>query len=152
MRYTPEEVKKEIGRRIRELRIAKGMSQEELAKAVGYKSTNSRSTINKVEKGQNDISQSRIRIYASVLGVSPTYLMGMDDAFEQFDESLETETIQVEVKVYDAVQQAFGKDGFTILQLFNSLNDVGKAKAIENLEDLLSIPKYKKEGLDDEEG
>ena len=49
--------KEEIGRRIRELRIKKGMSQEQLAKAVGYTSDNSRSTINKVEQGQNNIGQ-----------------------------------------------------------------------------------------------
>ena len=61
-----------IFERIRYLRRQKGMSQEELAKLVGYEG---RSAISKVESGERDISQSMIAKYASALGVSPTYLL-----------------------------------------------------------------------------
>lgn len=63
--------------RIRELRVERGMSQLELAQAVGYKG---RSAICKVEKGERDISQSMIVKYAAVFGVSPAYLLyGVED-------------------------------------------------------------------------
>ena len=42
----------EIYKRIRARREGLGISQEELAKRMGYKS---RSSINKIEKGENDI-------------------------------------------------------------------------------------------------
>ncbi len=58
--------------RIRQLRISLGMSQEELAKKVGYAE---RAAISKVEKGYRDISCSMIEKYAAALNVSPTYLL-----------------------------------------------------------------------------
>ncbi len=61
-----------IYERIKQLRIEKGMSQLDLAHAVGYQG---RSAISKVENGERDISQSMIEKYASALGVSPAFLM-----------------------------------------------------------------------------
>ena len=61
-----------IYERIKQLRITHGMSQETLAKKIGYVG---RSAISKVENGERDISQSMIEKYASALGVSPAFLM-----------------------------------------------------------------------------
>ena len=58
---------------IREFRKANRMSQEELAKKVGY---SDRSTIARIEKGEIDLPQSKIALFASALGVSPSILMG----------------------------------------------------------------------------
>lgn len=66
-----------IYERIKELRLARGMSQFELAQKVGYEG---RSAISKVENGGRDISQSMIQKYADALGVTPTYLLYGDDA------------------------------------------------------------------------
>ena len=65
-----------IYERIKELRQAKGMSQYDLAKKVGYEG---RSAISKVENGSRDISQSMIIKYAEALGVSPGYLIYGDE-------------------------------------------------------------------------
>ena len=73
-----------IGGRIKALRKARGYSQEELSRLCGY---NSRSTINKIEMGINDIPQSKLQKIADVLHVSPTYLLGSDD------ESIDTSKI-----------------------------------------------------------
>lgn len=50
----------ELYKRIRKRREELGMSQEELAKKMGYKS---RSSINKIEMGENDIPQSKIATF-----------------------------------------------------------------------------------------
>lgn len=63
----------EIFRRIKSRREELGMSQEELAQKVGYKS---RSSIQKIEKGENDISQSKVKALAEALNTTPEYLMG----------------------------------------------------------------------------
>ena len=47
----------------------------EAAKKLGYKS---RSTIAKIEKGENDITQSKIAAFADALQTTPSYLMGWD--------------------------------------------------------------------------
>lgn len=62
--------------RIRSRREELGMSQDELAKKIGYKS---RSSINKIEIGENDIPQSKIKAFAEALQTTPAYLMGWED-------------------------------------------------------------------------
>jgi transcriptional regulator with XRE-family HTH domain len=62
--------------RIRELRIEEGMTQDDLAHAMGYKD---RSMITKIESGKVDISQKKVDAFAKVLNTSPAYLMGWTD-------------------------------------------------------------------------
>lgn len=66
-----------IGQKIKERRIALGMTQEDLAFKMGYKS---KSTINKIELGINDIPQSKIMQFASVLHTTVAYLMDWEEA------------------------------------------------------------------------
>lgn len=70
--------------RIRIRREQLGMSQQELAKRLGYKS---RSAINKIESGSRDISQSKISAFASALNTTPSYLMGWDEDDQTIDDS-----------------------------------------------------------------
>lgn len=65
-----------LGQRIKERRELLKMTQDELAKKLGYKS---RSSINKLELGLNDVSQSKIVAIADALHTTPSYLMGWDD-------------------------------------------------------------------------
>ena len=62
--------------KIRQLREEQGLSQQDLADKMGYKS---RSAINKIELGLRDISQSKVIAFAEALGVSPAYLFGWSD-------------------------------------------------------------------------
>ena len=62
-----------VGNNILLLRKQLGWSQEELAKKMGYKT---KSSINKIELGKNDIPQSKIIKFANVMGTTPAYLMG----------------------------------------------------------------------------
>ena len=68
-----------IYEKIRERRKEMGLSQDELARRMGYKS---RSTINKIESGQVDLSRNKIDKFSKVLNVSPSYLMGWTDEDE----------------------------------------------------------------------
>ena len=63
------------GEKIRKRRIELNMTMEELGNAIGVQ----RSAINKYEKGQIDISSSRLSAIAEALGVSPIDLMEGDD-------------------------------------------------------------------------
>ena len=69
-----------VGNRILIMRKQLGWTQEELAKRMGYKS---KSTINKIEMGINDIPQSKIVMFAEVLGTTPAYLMGWNDEIKE---------------------------------------------------------------------
>lgn len=65
-----------VGDNILRMRKQLGLTQEELATRMGYKS---KSTINKIELGINDIPQSKIVQFAEVLGTTPAVLMGWDE-------------------------------------------------------------------------
>lgn len=71
----------DIGKRIKYRRLELGWTQEELASRMGYKT---KSTINKIECGKNDVTQSNIVKFANVLKVSVAYLMGWEEEKEKF--------------------------------------------------------------------
>ena len=62
-----------IGKNIMEARKRAGLTQEELAARVGYKT---KSAINKIELGVRDLPQKKIVQFAEALGTSPAALMG----------------------------------------------------------------------------
>ena len=66
-----------IGKRIKKERERLGLSQAELGRLVGY---SSRSTINKIEKGERDIPRDKVAKFAQVLDVNPAYLAGFTAA------------------------------------------------------------------------
>ena len=65
-----------IGDKIKERRLQLKWSQEDLAQRMGYKS---RSTIAKIESGENDITQSKIKEIAKVLQTTVSFLMNWDE-------------------------------------------------------------------------
>ena len=65
----------EIGKNIMFRRKELGLTQSELATKMGYKS---KSTINKIENGTNDIPQSKIVKFAEALETTPAALMGWE--------------------------------------------------------------------------
>lgn len=64
-----------VGQNIATARKRAGMTQEELARRVGYKT---KSAINKIEMGIRDLPQKKIAAFAEALGVTPGHLMGWD--------------------------------------------------------------------------
>ncbi len=65
----------EIGKKIKDLRKSQKMSQDELAKKIGYLS---RSSINKIENAERKLPADKIDLVAEIFKVSPSYLMGWD--------------------------------------------------------------------------
>lgn len=65
-----------LAERIKEARIARGLSQEQLALMAGY---TSRASVSKIEKGHVDVPRSKVEALASALRVSPAWLLGLDN-------------------------------------------------------------------------
>ncbi|MBO7709345.1 MAG: helix-turn-helix transcriptional regulator [Lachnospiraceae bacterium] len=76
--------------RIRDLRMERNMSQDDLARAMGY---SDRSMITKIEGGKVDISQKKIVAFAEVLGTTPRYLMDGDPVEEELEAVSEDQQI-----------------------------------------------------------
>ena len=88
----------ELYENIRARRIALNMTQQELAKKMGYKST---STIAKIESGENDIPHAKIAAFAKALSTTPAELMGFnftiigDEIVECLNEPDDTVTVRI---------------------------------------------------------
>lgn len=104
-----EEYLIKIGNRIRYYRESLGMTQEELAKKAGYDSNNPRSTISKIEKGKNDIPQSKVRLFADAFGITVSELVNIDK---------EPKALQL----CELFEECYGKESFAIVQKFLKLN------------------------------
>lgn len=84
----------DIGLRIRQRREELGLSQDELARKVGYKS---RSSINKIEIDGRGLPQNKIVALAKALDTTPAYLMGWE---EEKQNSITTNIYPVELKKF----------------------------------------------------
>lgn len=136
-----------IGDKIKQLRTERNWSQEQVARMLGYKS---RSTINKIELGINELTQSKIVAFANLFGVEPWQLLNdeplnMDEIKSQWARTDRERMIQAEVKVYEDVQAIFGKIAFDLLSSFNQLNKLGQEKALAQIQDMAEISKYRKD-------
>lgn len=74
---------KNVGKRIRKVRILRGLSQDELAKRCGYKS---RSAINKIETGINDVPIYKLKIITEMLNIDVTIILN-ENEFNNFYEN-----------------------------------------------------------------
>ena len=66
-----------VGNNIKKRRLELRMSQQDLAEAMGYKT---RSTIAKIESGENDVSQKKLQKFAAVLNTKIEALIGSESS------------------------------------------------------------------------
>jgi transcriptional regulator with XRE-family HTH domain len=87
-----------IGDRIKARRLELNMSQDELARLVGYKS---RSSINKIESDGRLLPQRKIMEIANALNTTPAYIMGWEESNETEAPSLSlTQQEETHIKKY----------------------------------------------------
>lgn len=125
----------EIGNRIKQLRTEKDMSQDELAKRSGY---GSRSTINKIELGINDVPQSKIKAIAEALGVSVGTLL----CWDEFDESHNTIKIQKEINLIEQIEQQHGKTASEAFGMYVQLDSDDRGEIRGEMKQMLKAEKY----------
>ena len=120
-----------IGQRIKSRREELGMSQEDLAHRIGYKS---KSSINKIELDIQQLRQSKIKQIADALETTTDYIMGWSE--KKNDEPKEKHDIT------DLIKNQYGSDVYELVQLYSKLNEAGKNKIMEELRDNAALPKY----------
>ena len=74
-RKRAEETGKLMGERLREVRLSRGMTLEQVALFLGI----SYQQVQKYEKGDNSITAERLKILARTLGVTPNYLLDVPE-------------------------------------------------------------------------
>lgn len=109
----------DIYEKIKKRREELGMSQEELAEEMGYKS---KTSIHKIEQKMTDLPLSRVVEFAKVLKVSSDYLMG----YVNEDNSANTEKeyfVDTSVLTADELVEFNKVTGVNQQLFFNDVND-----------------------------
>lgn len=133
---TEEEKKEfliEFGHRVKELRTALSMSQDELAKKCGY---TSRSTINKIELGINNIPQSKIKVIAEALKVSPCNLLKIEKELPV------TSKQSLHVTLESQIEQQYGASTLDCITLYAQLDEGDQGEIRGTMKQMLKADKY----------
>lgn len=123
----------DLYKNIKKFRLQKSMSQQDLANKTGY---TDRSSIAKIEKGEVDLPQSKIMLFAQALDVSEEELMG-DSHIQQF---LEQDIILNQVNNQEIIKAYAERKALN--QLSKSILDEIVQMDIEELRKLLDYAKY----------
>lgn len=101
---------------IKKRREELGLSQEELADKLGYKS---RSSINKIELGLSDIPFSKIPLFAKALEIEPEILMGWENKKEE-KSNLNIDTINTDyimIPLYESISAGYGASNSEFIEM-----------------------------------
>lgn len=120
--------------RIKNLRESLGLSQDELAKKLGY---TSRSTINKIESGKIDISRSKIEAFAKALNTTPSYLMGWDNEDDGYYDDPEVAAYAEELRTNPEMKM-----------LFSAAKDISK-ESMQKTYEYIKFLKSQERGTDE---
>ena len=124
-----------IGDRIKAARKDKGLTQKQLEELCGINAAN----IRKYESGRQNPKIETIKRIANALGVDVYELLGAAER-ELFVEGEASALFRGVGKDY-----SFSEPEKKLVLSFNRLNQQGQQKAVERVEELAEIPKYKKE-------
>jgi repressor LexA len=116
-----------IGSRILQRREELQMSQDELAKRVGYKD---RSSIAKIESGERDIRQKKLIEFANALRTTPQWLMGYN---EKTNIAAMMEDKFHMVPVFESVSAGFGAFADDYIVDYAPFRIVSESEAAETI-------------------
>lgn len=125
-----------IGKKIRQIRKGKKITQKQLANSLGVHE----SSITKYEKGTTDIPLSKIEKIAEALEVSPFDIMGP----AYFDNILDIDRIRTEVEMYELLAQLFNEEEMeqisSIIKNFEKIKN--KKRLVDYSNNLLKADEY----------
>lgn len=121
-----------IGDRIKQRREELGISAEELADKIGK----SRATVYRYENGDiGNMPTTILEPLATALNTTPAYLMGWDKETEL---NYIEEAVRLEAEACQA-ETFFGPGVADMLIKYGSMNEIGKKKVRDNIDDLVLI-------------
>ena len=124
-----------IGQRIKELRLSRRMTQEELGELLGVK----KAAIQKYENGGIvNLKTETVEKIAEIFKVSPSYIMG----WEKFDNKYDLDQIKLEIMIIEKLKSNIGDQAVEVSAAMYALDDTAKDKIKSYAFDLLKIDDY----------
>ena len=121
-----------FGEEIKRLRLERGYTQQQLGDLLGVQ----KSAVQKYEKGTvRNLKQETLSKLCQIFDVSPAVFL---------DTLYDTDKLSREVQVLEDISILFGNQAVELLEVFQSLNQQGKAKLYGYAKDLGEMNKYTK--------
>ena len=134
----------DFAKNLREAREAKGLSQSELARKAGL----TRGTVSRYESATRTRPAIPIvKVLAEVLKVPWWELVGLP--VEEIDGQKHVRRLDYEEKMLANYEKFHGQEAQrreALLSHYDRLNDDGQEKAVERVQELTEIPRYRKNG------
>lgn len=111
--------------RIKTRRKELGLTQSELATRMGYTAQYAKSSVSKVECGEDNLTTTMIKKYAEALETTPQWLMGLNESYDS----------EMEQKIESAYQQA--EEDAELVMLYHKLNESNRKIAVAQIKALL---------------
>lgn len=126
---------KTIGERIKELRMSRRITQEDLGELLGVK----KAAIQKYENGGIvNLKIDTVENLAKIFNVSPSYIMG----WEKFDNKYDLDAIKFEIMAIESLQETIGESALVTLGAMYTMNNDAKEKVKQYALDLCMIDAY----------
>lgn len=124
------------GNVIKRLRTTNNMTQEQLGELLGVK----KAAIQKYENGSIvNLKVDTIRKLCEIFKVMPyVFIFGTDEP--EFNNS---NSLYAQVKLVETLESLFGKDYVELLTAYSKLNNEGKEKVFDYVEDISNLDYYK---------
>ena len=127
-----------------ELLNEKQVRNIDVSRATGIPS----STFSDWKKGKSSPKYDKIQKIAEYFGVEPDWLSGKsefktrEEMLQHFDKNFNSTKVAEEITTLELVEKNFGKDAVKVLQMFCEMNETGQQKVLEDMSDLIQLPKY----------
>lgn len=102
-----------FGKRLKEARQKKGLTQEELAKQIGV----AKSTLTGYEKGNREPDFFKIKKLTEILDVNADYLLGINPANDLKVKSEDTKSAELIAEIYDNAKELSEEELLYILDM-----------------------------------
>ena len=114
--------------RVKELRVSRKLSQQELANFLKI----SKSSVNMYERGEREPGLDTLENIADFFNVDMDYLMGKSDSpHSYFGTNIDQLTLEEQ----------------QLITIFRSLNEIGKKEALNRVDEMTNVDKYKKSSV-----
>lgn len=104
---------------------------------VAEKSGLDKAQISQYKNGKYEPMQDALYKLAKALNVNVAWLMGHDVPME-----VDRRELEQKERVCNIIEKCYGSKAYELVELFIKLNDTGKAKALEELSDMVQLSKY----------
>lgn len=111
----------------------RGMRQVDVAEKSGL----DKAQISQYKNGKYEPMQDALYKLAKALNVNVAWLMGHDVPME-----VDMTELQEKASMCELLEKCYGSKAYELVELFVKLNDVGKAKVIEDVKDMIQLSKY----------